>query len=238
MGRVSLKERELRKASEKLYPGQVITVGAKPKFAEEKFKIFYEDDQIVVIDKPEGLLSVSTLQETRHTAHAVLKRHAEQLVYPVQRLDRDTSGVMVFAYTQEARHHLKNQLEVHSVEREYRALIEGIMNPTRGTLKSYLVEDGNFFVHTDKSETGKLAITHYEMLERRGKFSLLKLKLETGRKNQIRVQLSEAGFPIVGDRKYGPEFKKSKRLHLHAYKLGFQHPTLNKWMEFTSPTPF
>lgn len=238
-GRVNVGENVAKRAAQMVPKGSQIIIGPKRTPLEDDLRVVYEDESLVVVEKPEGLLSVATEYRDKRTAHAILKRRFHRpRVYPVHRLDRETSGVMVFAYTQEAREGLEKQFEEHSIEREYRAVIRGSINPTKGTLRSYLREDAAFFVHTTSEDYGQLAITHYETLEKRGDRTLLRLTLETGRKNQVRVQLSEAGHPIIGDDKYGEPERKAKRLFLHALHLGFRHPQTGKFMRFTSSCPF
>src|SRR6185437_4017588 len=130
--------------------GQEVMVGQRAAFAEEGVKILYEDTHLVVIDKPSKLLSVATTTQSLRTAHAILKQHAERLVYPVHRLDRDTSGVMVFVYTEEAREIMKEKFAEHSIEREYYGLVEGVLKPRKGTWKSLLAEDSIYFVKTSE----------------------------------------------------------------------------------------
>lgn len=238
-GRVEVDGQLATRANTVVTANQKISVGPRPKMVDEDLKILFEDRDLVVIDKPPGLLSVAADVELEKSAHSLLKRRFHRpRVYPVHRLDRETSGVLVFAYSDAARDGLKAQFEEHSIQREYRALVYGTLPDEKGTIQSYLTEDVRLFVHSTDAEHGKLAITHYEVLEKRKEQTFLRLILETGRKNQIRVHLSEAGFPIVGDRKYGIEGEKAPRLYLHALHLGFTHPTTQKKMSFHSPCPF
>lgn len=234
-GRVTVNGCTVDKWNIEVFKGQEIAVGQRVAFTDEGVKILYEDGHIVVIDKPEKLLSVATDSETERTAHSILKRRCNRMVYPVHRLDRDTSGVMLFAYTEQAREILKLKFADHTIDREYYALVEGILKPRKGTWKSILAEDDVFFVKS--SNTGKLAITHYELCGVKNRLSIVRFKLETGRKNQIRVHASESGHPIVGDKKYGSKINRFKRLCLHAHLLGFEHPITGKRMSFTSPLP-
>jgi len=208
----------------------------KVKHASFGLKVIYEDKDLVVIEKPAGLLSVATDFEEKETVHSALKkRQVASRVLPVHRLDRDTSGVMVFAYTQRAREGLKKQFHIHAMDRQYLALVEGCMETESGTWKSLLKEDANYFVFSHPS--GKEAITHYEVIQSFKHYTALKLTLETGRKNQIRVQASEVGHPIVGDAKYGATQNPLKRMALHACLLSFVHPVSKKKMEFKSLVP-
>lgn len=234
-GRVTVDGCVVSQWNRDILKGQEVAVGQRVSFADEGVKILYEDGHLIVIDKPEKLLSVATDSEAERTAHSILKRRSSRMVYPVHRLDRDTSGVMVFAYTEQAREKLKDNFADHTIDREYYGLVEGVLKPRKGTWKSILAEDDVFFVKS--SSTGKLAITHYELCGVKNRLSVVRFKLETGRKNQIRVHASEAGHPIVGDKKYGSKINRYKRLCLHAHILGFKHPITGKNMSFTSPLP-
>ncbi len=233
-GRVTIDGKEAKKAHLLVQKGQQVAVGKKVNFISQEIKIFYEDEHLIVIEKPAGLLSVMTDFDGTHNAHTVLKRRFHsQRVYPVHRLDRDTSGVMVFAYSTAAREGLKTQFMQHSIYREYAAVVQGQLEPLEGTWKSYLREDKNYYVKSGVK--GQLAITHYKVVKQNKQFSLLNLQLETGRKNQIRVHASEAGFPVLGDIKYGGP--KRDRLYLHAHQLAFDHPIKKKKLSFTSYVP-
>lgn len=235
-GRVSVNGKEVKKASYLVQQGEEVAVGKKVHFIGREIKIFYEDEHLIVLDKPAGLLSVMTDFDKVNTVHHVLKRRFHsQRVFPVHRLDRDTSGVMLFAYSLKAKEGLKTQFMEHSIHREYAAVVHGVIDPPKGTWKSYLYEDKNYFVKS--SDQGRLAITHYELIKSNARYSLLSLKLETGRKNQIRVHSSEAKHPILGDTKYGKLDDKRDRLYLHACKLEFIHPLTNKKMAFESKAP-
>ena len=233
-GRVTIDDKAPSSWRQELLPGQELKVGHRHSFAEEGIKILYEDEYLAVIDKPTKLLTVASLLENERTAHSILSNRLKRKVYPVHRLDRDTSGVMMFACTSDAQNRLKEQFAAHTIERVYYGVVEGFPSPSKGTWRSYLIEDDYYFVKS--STTGKLAVTHYEVTEKRGSLSLVKFTLETGKKNQIRVHSSEAGHPIVGDAKYGARIQR-RRLCLHAHILGFYHPFRNKQMRFISPLP-
>ena len=200
----------------------------------EGVTVFYADDHLIVVDKPEGLLSVATDFEERKTLHAMIKR-SHPSVWPVQRLDRETSGVMVFALSFKAKEGLKEQFIEHSIYREYHALVDGQLKG-KGTWQHHLSEDAGYVMHV--AQHGELAITHYEALEEKRWQTRVKFVLETGKKNQIRAQSSHMGFPIVGDKKYGSRSTFLKRLALHAHRLEFIHPITEKRLSFISPTPF
>lgn len=197
-------------------------------------RIYYKDSHIVVVEKPEGLLSVDA-DKKFHSLHKILKQKYG-FVWPVQRLDKETSGVMVFALSNEAKEGLKLQFSKHTVVREYYAIVEGKLLKDSGTWKHKLIDCKDFVVRP--SANGVLTVTHYEVVKRSDKESHLLLKLKTGKKNQIRVHASLAGHPVLGDRKYGSENFSRGRLALHAQKLGFVHPVKGKKLEFFSPKPF
>lgn len=235
-GRVLVDGKRIDRANTSIVLGQEVIIGPKVSFLRGSIRIVYEDEAIVVLEKPEGLLSVATDFENRMTVHSFLKRQFHnRRVYPVHRLDRDTSGVMIFAYTEVARDHLKSQFEQHLIDKVYYAIIEKQMPLKKGTWESYLEEDDFYFVKS--SEKGKLAITHYELLKTDQNRSLIRLKPQTGRKNQLRVHCSEAGFPIVGDKKYGAKTNPIKRLCLHAAKICFTHPLSERQLTFTASLP-
>lgn len=219
--------------------GQVITLANKPRLAEGKFPIVYEDAHLVIIDKPEGLLSVATPYETGDTVHGILKvKYGGGKVFPVHRLDKDTSGLLLFALSDKSREKFKDLFSKHEVERTYLAIVEGKVFPETGTWTSHQYEDSNYYVHnTTDPEKGKFALTHFRVKGYSKNYTLIELKLETGRKNQIRAHCEMAGHPIAGDKKYGAKTNPAKRVCLHACALTFQHPFTGKTMKFASPAP-
>ena len=204
--------------------------------------ILHEDADLIVVLKSHGLLTVATERERDTTTHAYLndylKQKGEERIHVVHRLDRETSGVLVFAKNFETREALKAQFAAHDVDRVYVAIVEGEMEPPRGTIESYLRERKDLRMESVKSHPdAKLAITHYRTIQSKGAYSMLEITLETGRKNQIRTHLSEAGHPVVGDRMYGSTVNPIGRLGLHAKLLGFDHPATGKHVVFTAPIP-
>lgn len=226
-------------ANTPLEAGQLVEVNAKRNVIEGGIELLYADDDLIVINKPAGLLSVKTNFDTENTAHAILKRHFRpKKVHVVHRLDQETSGVMLFALNEKSLDELKRIFEKHDIDRNYCAIVEGQMKKGRGTWSSYLYEDNNYNVHeTNDPRRGRLSVTHYTVVARSKKHTWLDLKLETGRKNQIRVHCQSAGHPVSGDTKYGAGDTPAKRLCLHAYRLGFRHPTTGKPMTFEVPAP-
>lgn len=205
--------------------------------------ILHEDGDVIVVLKANGLLTVPTERERETTAQAYLnvylgQKKGEERIQVVHRLDRETSGVLVFAKNAYAREQLKEQFAEHTVERMYIAIVEGEMDPEEGTFRSYLREMKDLkMVSVDPHPDAKYAVTHYRTVKTNGRFSMLEVTLETGRKNQIRAHLSESGHPVVGDRMYGSEVNPIGRLGLHAKLLGFDHPVTRKHLVFTAPMP-
>lgn len=219
--------------------GQSIEVGKKRLVIDEEVEILYQDPYLVVVNKPNGLLSVSTDFEKELTLHKILKKHLyPKKVEVVHRLDQDTSGVMVFALDAKTQSMLKDIFEKHEIDRCYTAIVEGKLTPEKGTWSSYLYEDANYVMHSTKNpKKGKLAVSHYEVEGYSKKFTRLNVTLETGKKNQIRVHCSDAGHPVAGDVKYGAESNPAKRLMLHARHLGFVHPVKRKKVQFNVAPP-
>jgi 23S rRNA pseudouridine1911/1915/1917 synthase len=237
-GRLLLDGSIVRKTEIILEKGQTLSLGPRIRYLEERMRMLYDDADLVVIEKPRGLLSVSTDFEEGDTAHAILKRSFRRPVHVVHRLDQDTSGVMVFALSERGKMGLKNLFFKHDLLREYMAIVEGHFKVLQGTWTSYLYEDSNYRVYVTKdSEKGEIAITHYQVEGISRRHSRMRLILETGRKNQIRVQCQEAGHPVVGDSKYGAVSDPIKRLALHAHRLEFVHPISGKKLAFLSPVP-
>jgi len=236
-GRVAVDDEVVTDSSTLIAPDQWVTVGAKKCIIGGGIHILYEDPHLVVINKPTRLLSVATAAETEKTAHSFLKDRYKK-VYVVHRLDKDTSGVMLFALSDEAYHRLNEMFEQHDMKRCYTGVVEGKLEPAAGTWQSYLYEDEQFVVHSSpRPGRGVLATTHFEVKNASKKFSLVIFTLETGKKNQIRVHCQEASHPLAGDKKYGAISDPLKRLCLHAHLLSFLHPITQKPMNFTVPPP-
>jgi RluA family pseudouridine synthase len=204
--------------------------------------ILHEDEDIIVVLKGEGILTVATERERENTVQAALNRYlagaGKERIQVVHRLDRDTSGVLVFARNFAAREFLKDRFAEHDVDRVYVAIIEGKIDPPQGTIRSNLYERRDLkMVSVGAHPEAKLAVTHYRTIASNGEYSMLEVTLETGRRNQIRAHLSESGHPVVGDTMYGSTKNPLGRLGLHAKLLGFTHPRTKKRMTFTAPLP-
>ena len=205
-------------------------------------EILYEDQDFVVINKPSGLLSMSDGKEKEKTAYHYVseylkKQNKNQKVFIVHRLDRETSGVLMFCKNEKVRDLLQKDWNKIVYLRGYMALVEGKGLKKQGTLKNYLAESKTQQVYISNKEKGKLAITHYKVIKEMKNQTLLEINLDTGRKNQIRVQLSNINHPIVGDKKYGATSNPIRRLGLHAHAFGFVHPKTKKKYEFKTDCP-
>lgn len=212
-------------------------------FRNPRLHIVYEDDDIIVVNKGYGLLSVGTDRKHEGTAYWLLRDYVKRVdprnkLFIVHRLDQQTSGLMLFAKTVEAKEALQHNWNNMVLERRYAAIVKGRPDPDKGVISSYLAENAAHEVYsTNDPCEGKKAVTLYEVLKTRGGYSLVELQLETGRKNQIRVHLADLGFPIIGDRRYGSDVSPIHRLALHARTLRFIHPVTRRDMNFTCPLP-
>lgn len=229
-----------------LTPGQNVEISkvrVETKKKAKELNIIFEDDELIVVEKPAGLLSISTDKEKRATVYSLLSDHVkeeddESKIFVVHRLDRETSGLMLFAKSEEVKYHLQELWESTVLERTYIAVVEGIPEKAEGVITSYLVEGKTFKVHSSQNpKHGKKAVTNYKTLKNSSAYSLLKVNLETGRKNQIRVHMQDLGHSVVGDKKYGAFSSPLKRLGLHAQKLSFIHPISGKKMFFETEIP-
>jgi 23S rRNA pseudouridine1911/1915/1917 synthase len=228
-----------------LHPGQVVQLDRskhKMSFHCKELDIVYEDPYLLVIDKHPGLLSMSN-NTKQQTVQTVLNRYLEKgggrnTSHLVHRLDRDTSGLMVYAKDVQTQQSLINGWQELVSDRRYIALVEGELEKPHGNVRSWLTEDKRFITHSSKVDNGgKYAVTHYNVLTSSNGYSLVECVLETGRKNQIRVHMSDLGHPVVGDSKYGASGDPIRRLGLHAYMLCFTHPVTGKHLRFETPLP-
>ena len=228
-----------------LVPEDVVTV-SKNRIAKHERKdlpILYEDDDIIAINKPSGLLSVATDREKGKTAYRLISDYVaatnpKARVYVVHRLDEDTSGVLIFAKKYEVREALQNHWQEMVETRAYYAIVEGKMEKEEALLQDYLTQNDLNLVYVTKNKAvGKLATTHYKVIAFNNPYSLLDVHISSGRKNQIRVQLGSRGHYVIGDDKYGEPADPIKRLGLHAYQLTFTNPITGKRYDFVTPMP-
>jgi 23S rRNA pseudouridine1911/1915/1917 synthase len=208
-----------------------------------RIKLLFEDDELIVVEKPSGLLTVATARERSKTLYAALfdyvkhKRPPEK-IFIVHRLDRDASGLLVFAKTESAKYHLQQQFKNHSATRKYVAIVDGRLRKDRETIQSFLAENAAHRVYSvEDSRKGKLAVTHLRVLKRSSQTTLIEVRLESGRKHQIRVHLAEHGHPILGDKIYGSRRNPILRLALHACSLSLSHPRTGQPLQFESSCP-
>jgi 23S rRNA pseudouridine1911/1915/1917 synthase len=229
-----------------LQPKQIVEIKDTKAPQEQRYKglkIIFEDAHLIVIEKDEGTLSIATEKQKLHNAYSILSDHIKKedprnRIFVIHRLDRETSGLMMFAKSEKVQKLMQESWNATIQERTYLALTEGFVKQLEGTVESYLVENKALTVYSvSNPNLGKHAITHYETLKSTERNSLLKVYLETGRKNQIRVHMKDIGFPIVGDEKYGAKTDPINRLGLHAWVLSFIHPITQEEMYFETPIP-
>lgn len=228
-----------------LHPGQVVRVSRHRQntmLLNKYVKIVYEDKDIIVIEKSEGILSMASTPK-QYCVKNVLdeyfeKRHFKCKAHVVHRLDRETSGLMIYAKNIETAKILEDNWHDMVYDRRYIAVLCGRVEKEGGTIQSWLRESKSFVTYSSPTDNGgKLAITHYHRLRSTDDFSLVEMKLETGRKNQIRVHMADLGNPVAGDQKYGNGRDPLHRLALHAYRLNFYHPITREQMQFETPIP-
>ncbi|MFC2949540.1 RluA family pseudouridine synthase [Virgibacillus sediminis] len=246
-GQVTVDDHIETKHNYPLKPGQSISIlknkAAVKKIALIGMSIVYEDEHLIVINKEAGLLSIASQKERKQTAHHQLMEYVRQedpqnRIFVVHRLDKDTSGLMMFAKSEHMKHKLQNAWKSMVRERTYIALVEGKMEKEEGSIESWLRESKTHLMYSSHTkDDGLHAVTHYKVLQSNQDYSLLEVELETGRKNQIRVHMQDIGHPVIGDKKYGSKGNKIGRLGLHAKVLSFKHPATGKMMRFEADVP-
>ncbi len=236
----------LTQFNSELHPGDEVKVNLSREFQvfyHRRMKLVYEDDDIIVVNKGYGLLSMGTDKVKDGTAYSIVRDYVKwqdprNKIFIVHRLDRDTSGLMMFAKSIEAKEAMQHNWNNMVLNRKYLAVVEGKVKEPEGAIKSYLAENAQLEVYSiENPSDGQLAITRYKSLKCKNGYTLLEVELDTGRKNQIRVHMKDLGHPIVGDRKYGAKTSPIHRLALHAQTLRFIHPITRKEMNFTTPIP-
>lgn len=209
----------------------------------KKLDIIYEDKSIIVVNKPSGLLTISTTKEKEktlfHEVSSYLKKsNPKAKVFIIHRLDKDTSGIVMFAKNKQTKYLYQNNWDNLVKKRGYIAVVNGVLEQKKAVITSYLKETKTLLVYSSSDKkNGKLAITNYSVIKENKHYSMLSIEIKTGRKNQIRVHMSDIKHPIVGDKKYGNKKGYTKRLMLHASKLVIINPINKKKMEFISETP-
>lgn len=228
-----------------LTPGEVVRVSRHRQstmLLNKYVKIVYEDKDLIVIEKNEGILSMAATAK-QYCVKTVLdeyfrKRHFKCTAHVVHRLDRETSGLMIYAKNIETAKALEQDWHGIVYDRRYVAVLCGVMEKEGGTVESWLKDNNAYITYSSPTDNGgKHAITHYHRLKTNDQFSLVEMKLETGRKNQIRVHMAELGYPIAGDPKYGNGRNPLHRMALHAFRLHFTHPVTGEDMQFETPIP-
>ena len=210
----------------------------KVKRYQKDINIIYEDDDLLVINKPAGLLTIATNKEKDFTLYHFASNYVKQKnknnkIFIIHRLDKETSGIVVFAKNQKAKNLFQNTWDKNILYR----VVEGKFDNKEGTIKSYLTENNEYMVYSTTEKKGKIAITDYKVEKENKKYSLLEINIRTGRKNQIRVHMKENGNIIVGDKKYGSNNNVINRMALHAYKLELIDPRNNKKIVFKTSMP-
>ena len=243
-GQVSVNGTTTTRHDYPLRPGDRVAI-SRPQIAERSLEeagvsIVLQDDALIVIDKPPGLLTVATVAEKLDTAFARLNAHLtareEGRPFVVHRLDRETSGLLLLARSAEIRDRL--QANWGAVMKTYLAIVEGTLRPGEGVVENFLLEGRDLRVRTTRNGNGaQRAVTRYRVVASRGKYTLVEVVLETGRKHQIRVHLAGLGCPVIGDPMYGSGSDPADRLGLHAWRSSLDHPTSGERLELESPLP-
>ncbi len=243
-GRVYLNGKPCKIARQTALKGDVLEVFERsPRPAPlHGIEILFEDEDLLVVSKPAALLTVATLHERERTAYSYLRAYLTQAspasrLCIVHRLDKFVSGILVFAKSEAVKEKLQALFAKHDIDRKYYAVVEGGVPGSVGTSRSYLAEGKSGRVHSTGEGGGKRAVTHWRVLRRAAEYTILEVTLETGRKNQIRVHLAEMGHPVVGDKAYGSKVDPLGRIALHAFRLGFVHPTSGTPMLFEVDPP-
>lgn len=228
-----------------LQPGDEVSITSQRQeavFHHPMMRIIYEDDWIVVIDKRNGLLSIATEKQPQKNAYYILSsylksRNPQNKIFIIHRLDRETSGLMMFARNEQTKERMQRHWQELVADRRYAAVIEGRLPAKSGNIEACLTEDANHKVWVTREGSGKKAVTHYSVLKTTQDYSLVDLKLDTGRKNQIRAHMEWMKTPIAGDKKYGAKTNPLERVALHAYKLDIIHPVTGERLSFSTHIP-
>lgn len=246
-GQVAVDGKTITQHNHPLVPGNIVSITSN-QTARKKTNLFgiqilHEDEDIIVIQKDAGILSIAANDPTAPTAYRQLNEYVKEenrknRIFIVHRLDRDTSGVLLFAKSEEVKETLQRNWQKMAKERTYVALVEGSVRKESDTITSWLTESKSTKVYSNSYDNGgKQAITHYKKIGENNSTTLLEVKLDTGRKNQIRVHMQDLGHPIVGDKKYGATTNPLKRLGLHAKTLVIEHPRTGKVVRYEAKVP-
>ena len=241
-GAVYVNEERVTQYNYPLVAGQKITIDTNSKHLKNfPFSIIFEDDHLLVVNKPSGLLTIATEKERERTLYHivrdyVLSKNPHDRIFIVHRLDKDTSGIVLFAKDEKTKNQLQENWNEYVSLREYTAIVSGHPKEESGQIVQYLKETKTNLVYVSRHEDGKKAITNYSVLKSNEKYSMLKVTIETGRRNQIRVAFASKKMRIVGDKKYGDKNKVS-RMYLHANRLRLYYPVIKKEILFETPIP-
>lgn len=243
--RVSVDGAPISQFNFKLFKGDTVIISKTPihKKTRSNLPIIYENDEMIVINKPSGLLSIASDKEKGSTAYRMLTDYVQQKdkhnrIFVVHRLDEDTSGVLMVAKNPKLQAALQDNWNDLVKSRGYYAIVDGIMENKSGTIKSYLKKNSQNMMYSSKKEgDGQFSVTHYKVIAEKDNYSLLDVHIDSGRKNQIRVHLGDIGHNVIGDDKYGNPSNPIKRLGLHAYELELVHPLTGKTLKFVAPVP-
>ncbi len=228
-----------------LSPGQCVTLlsVSAPNQATLPFEILYEDERLIAVNKPSGLLSIATEKEKARTAYHMVTdyvkaQHIDNRIFVLHRLDRETSGVLLFARDEKAKRAFQEEWNHRVIRRGYSAIVEGSPIQERGTVRSHLIETSTHLVFSgEPGPNSKEAVTHYRTLKKYGGYTLLDVEIQTGRKNQIRVHMKDLGHPVAGDKRYGAKTDPLGRLCLHAGELVLNHPLTGQELFLRARTP-
>ena len=226
-----------------LHPGMSIVIDTENKNkATLPFDVLFEDEHIIVVNKPSGLLTIATAKEKEKTLYHIVReylvsKNKNARVFIVHRLDKDTSGIVVFAKDEKTKNKLQENWNEYVSLREYVAVVHGTLKKKEDRIVQYLKETKTNLIYIAKDKDGKEAITNYKVIKENNDYSMLSITIETGRKNQIRVALASLNNPIVGDKKYGEIKDKENRLYLHANRLKMYYPEIKKEILFETQTP-
>lgn len=243
---VSVEGKPVTQFDHTITPGQRVEVAWVPEALPNlpgNLNIFYIDEDIIVIDKPAGLLTVATDKEKRKTAYSMLSSYVKtedpnNKIFIVHRIDRETSGLLLFARSEKVKRQIQETWDTTISQRTYVGIVEGAVKIPEDTITSWLTESKAFIVYSSQNKKiGKKAVTRYRKIRGNSMASLLQINLETGRKHQIRVHMQDIHHPIIGDKKYGSTHNPIGRMGLHAQVLAFTHPTTGELCRFDTGIP-
>ena len=241
-GSIYVNNNKVKQYNYKVITGMTIVINTDNNNKKLPFDILFEDNHIIVVNKPSGLLTIATTKEKEKTLYHIVRDYVIQKdknkkIFIVHRLDKDTSGIVIFAKDEKTKNKLQENWNEYVKLREYVGIVYGNIEKKEGQIVQKLKETKTNLVYVSHNNEGKEAITNYKVLKENNNYSMLKIKIETGRKNQIRVAFSSINHTIVGDKKYGDKKDKNSRLYLHANRLKLFYPEIKKDILFETSTP-